>query len=69
MNYIEWAAEYADEAEKLQGIMNRVKEERKMARGEDINSVNQRLSVLYTMYLECKHTAKLLFSRAGDALA
>lgn len=65
MNYIEWSKEYFIDAEKIKQRLDVLKAERKYARVENIKNLNRRITMLYSMYLECKHTGRLLYNRAG----
>ncbi|MGN1112745.1 MAG: hypothetical protein ACI4RP_06020 [Acutalibacteraceae bacterium] len=68
MNYIEWAAEYQTEAQKLEKKITALKAALKSLRHSDQNGIlalKHRIAVLYSMYLDCEHTAKLLNSRGG----
>ncbi|MCQ4023179.1 MULTISPECIES: hypothetical protein [unclassified Ruminococcus] len=68
MNYFEWANEYWEEAAKLQEKISALKKRLIKASKVDANGVlalKQRIAVLYSMYLDCVHTAKLLQSRGG----
>lgn len=72
MDYIAWSQEYLCEAEKLKSKVNRLKSELKAYRGDNARDINRRITMLYSMYLECKHTAKYLSSRAestGECVA
>lgn len=69
MDYIEWSNEYFIESEKLKQILEALKKERSKYDGENIKELNRRITILYSMYLECRHTAKLLYDRAGGNIA
>lgn len=63
MNYIEWSNEYQIEADKLQCKLNALKKElnKKVRRNEPgILELKRRIAILYSMYLDCRHTAKIL---------
>ena len=68
MNYIEWAEEYHTEAQKLEKKISALKSRLKGICRSDENGVlalKHRIAVLYSMYLDCEHTAQLLRSRGG----
>lgn len=64
MDYIAWSQEYLLESEKIRAKVNRLKSELKTYKGDNARELNRRITILYSMYLECKHTAKYLSSRA-----
>lgn len=69
MNYIEWAKEYQTEADKLQGKLSKLRLElnKKLShRYDGILDLKQRIAILYSMYLDCRHTANLLAERGND---
>lgn len=72
MDYIAWAQEYLLEAEKLKEKVNCLKKELKIYRGDNTRELSRRITMLYSMYLECKHTAAYLRMRgesAGECVA
>lgn len=68
MNYIEWSNEYYLESQKLQEKITALNAELKSRSRSDENGVlalKHRIAVLYSMYLDCMHTAQVLSSRGG----
>ena len=61
MDYQNWANEYLTEAEALRQRVAALREELKTASCNQANELNRRIAILYTMYLECRHTGQLLF--------
>ena len=67
MNYILWSQEYFKEANIIKDKLSSLKLELSTChQSAAINEINRRMAVLYNMYLDCIHTAKLLKSR-GEA--
>ena len=60
MDYQKWAAEYAAEAETLRQRISALREELKTAGCNQANELTRRIAMLYSMYLECRHTGQLL---------
>ena len=60
MDYQNWANEYFTEAEALRQRVAALREELKTASCNQANELNRRIAMLYTMYLECRHTGQLL---------
>ena len=60
MEFTQLAREYCTETEILKRRMDMLKEQLKTARYSEAREINRRLAILYTMYLECRHTGKLL---------
>ena len=54
------AREYLAEAASLMRRMEELKKELKTAGCSESCEINRRLAILYTMYLECRHTGNLL---------
>ena len=67
MTYNEWAEEYLKEAEKIQEKITALKEYRETAPLPELKSIENRLRVLYQMYLDCIHTARTLTKKKGVA--
>lgn len=65
MNYIEWSKEYFIQAENIKRMVVKLKTEKKNANPDLLREYDRRITILYSMYLECKHTGELLYSRAG----
>lgn len=66
MNYIEWSKEYQIEADKLQTKLSALNCElkKKLSRNEGgVLDLKRRIAILYSMYLDCRHTAKVLADR------
>lgn len=68
-DYKHWAEDYSREAQRLKELSTKMKSGcHSMTREERMVALSQS-NMLYTMYLECRHTAKLLDSRAREALS
>lgn len=60
MNWNALAREYTEEAEALQKHITKLKCALKRASCSEQNELHRRIALLYTMYLECRHTGQLL---------
>ena len=62
MDYQTWSEEYRKEADKLQKHIQKLKQEAADCApgGAKQRELNGRIYTLYSMYLECKHTADYL---------
>ena len=59
-DFAQWAQEYLDEAAAIQARINDLREESKTATISQLADLRYRMAMLYTMYLECRHTGRLL---------
>ena len=59
MDYKAWAEDYAVQAQKIKEKLSAMKRE----------EYNRRAAILYSMYLDCRHTAELLQRRGGGTYA
>lgn len=67
MNYENWAKEYLNDSMKVKKAIDREKKNlEKSTKFEETQAINRRIQILRSMYYECKLTARLLQSRAGD---
>lgn len=60
MDYKKLASEYFTEATILNSYIKNLKREVKNKNAHDLNELNYRISLLYQMYLELKHTGEYL---------
>ena len=62
MDYQKWSEEYRQEADKLRERIRQLREESKhqLRGGAAYRALSGRIYTLYSMYLECKHTADYL---------
>ncbi len=67
MTYKEWANEYNETASIVEQKMKELKNELKTAPIDKLKELNTRICLLYQMYLDCRHTADLLYRRRGAA--
>lgn len=63
MDYSSWGMEYLREAETLKNHTAALRRELKGLTGEDEILMYRRISMMYTMYLECLHTGRFLLER------
>ena len=66
MDFLKWAQQYREEAQRIRAYIKTVREEAKGNPEKILESRERdgRLYTLYGMYLECKHTADLLEEHA-----
>ena len=69
MDYSKWAAEYFIEAEKIYKMLYVLKKQYKEQKEETNRELARRMMILYSMYLDCKHTGELLSRRGGENIA
>ena len=68
MEYTEWALEYKSDLENIKNMIDRLKEERILKQpSKNRILLEDRISSLYEMYLECRLTYRLLETRANGA--
>lgn len=65
MTYQEWADDYLNESNKLKAKISEIKEQMPSMPVQALQLAEQRVSSLYTMYLECLQTYRLLSKRTG----
>lgn len=63
MDYSCWGMQYLREAETLKSHAAALRQKLKGLTGEDTILMYRRISMLYTMYLECLHTGRFLLER------
>ncbi len=64
MDYRTWSEEYFAEADRVRERLERLRRE-PLPQSRDEHLLRQRrAAILYNMYLECLHTARLLAARA-----
>jgi hypothetical protein len=62
MDFNEWGQEYLQESQQLRLRIDTLRAQLKTAGHKEANELNRRIYMLYSMYLECKHTGLLLQS-------
>lgn len=67
MTYSEWAEEYKKSADAVKEKILILKEQLAYAAADELKGINNRISILYQMYLDCMDTANKLKSRKGVA--
>lgn len=65
MDFTAWSQEYWDEAARVRARMDLVKKEGFPENREEERLQKRRLTILYSMYLDCTRTAKILSRRAA----
>lgn len=63
MNYQKWGEEYLEEAERIKEKIHSIKTSAPPQTHEERLQKMRRTSILYDMYLECRHTGRLLKNR------
>ena len=67
INYALWANEYEEQMQTLNRKIETLKKERKICTAVCTElELNKRINGLYSMYLECKHTAQMMRNRAKE---
>lgn len=65
MEYKNWALEYREQERVLKEKIDKLKKERKIIQSSELRKkLEDRIYVLYGMYLDCVHIAELLEGRA-----
>ncbi len=59
-DFASWSQEYLLEAEALRRRVAVLRSELAAAPCSQCSDLNRRIAILYTMYLECRHTGQLL---------
>ncbi len=62
--YIKWAQEYRDQEQVIAGLIKKYKSNRKRPLTPYEESYDRKLSDLYMMQLDCRHTARDLEEKA-----
>lgn len=65
MNYKIWAEDYLAQAELIKEKLAVLKKTEKEKPEENKMELNRRVTILYSMYLDCRHTAAFLADRGG----
>lgn len=66
MTFQEWADEYTDSAVKLKNRIALLKKELLTAPAAEIRDLSNRISIMYSMYLDCMKTADILRKKKGE---
>lgn len=72
INYADWSDEYRAEADKLAQKVSKLKKElAKKERNKEsgVLDLKRRITILYSMYLDCRKTAEILAEKGGDGYA
>lgn len=65
MTYSEWAEEYRQSAEQVKQKISDLRAERDTVSALQQRSIDNRIKILYGMYLDCMHTYEILARRRG----
>ncbi len=68
IDYCNWGKEYLIEAERMKKRLEEIRRESVPMSTEERISALQRANILYSMYLECRNTGRLLSVR-GESFA
>ena len=66
MTYQEWANDYLNESVKLKAKIAEIKEQMPSMPVQALQLAEQRVSSLYTMYLDCLYAYGILSKRSGE---
>lgn len=66
MTYQEWSEEYRQSAAALQEKLTGLKLQYRTAPPDKLQELRFRIATLYSMYLDCAATARLLAARKGE---
>ncbi|WP_085832629.1 hypothetical protein [Clostridium merdae] len=64
MDYMSWGEEYLTEAKELKNRVDFLRNQRKEATANEAKDMDLRIAIIYSMYLDCRETGKLLQSYA-----
>lgn len=62
MDFIRWGEEYLEEARVLKARVDVLRHQLKSAEPSQARDLNERIYILYSMYLDCRETGRLLKS-------
>lgn len=70
MDYMSWGEEYLTEARVLKNRVDFLRNQRKEATANEAKELDLRIAIIYSMYLDCRETGKLLqnYAKRGAAL-
>lgn len=60
MNYKDWSNQYYLQEKSLKEYIKKLRTKTRVARPSELKDLNYRISLLYSMYLEVKHTGRYL---------
>lgn len=66
MTFQEWSDEYVDSAVKLKNRIDELRRELLTAPPAELQDLSNRISILYSMYLDCMKTADILRKKKGE---
>lgn len=64
MDYTSWGEEYLNEAQALKARIDSLRRQLKTAAPNEAKELNERVALMYSMYLDCRETGRLLQSFA-----
>ncbi len=67
MNYLSWSNEYSQSAKLIAERIQILRSQQDTAPISQLRELNDRIYMLYTMYLDCQHTADKLYKRRKQA--
>lgn len=66
MDFMSWGEEYLQEAQVLKARTDCLRQQLKAATPNQAKELNERITLLYSMYLDCRETGRLLQSFAKE---
>ena len=69
MDYMSWGEEYLEEARALKARVDCLRKQLKTATPNEAKELNERITLMYSMYLDCRETGRLLQSFAKERRA
>lgn len=66
MDYMSWGEEYLEEAQMLKIRIDCLRKQLKAATPNEAKELNERITLMYSMYLDCRETGRLLQSFAKE---
>lgn len=66
INYNNWGDEYFSQADIIRCKLDKLRKEAPLQKHDERLLTENRISILYSMYLECRFTGRLLHSKAQE---
>ena len=66
MDYTSWGEEYLEEARALKARVDCLRKQLKNTTPNEAKELNERITLMYSMYLDCRETGRLLKSFAKE---
>lgn len=66
MDFMSWGEEYLEEAHGIKTRIDFLRSQLKTATANEGKELNERIALMYSMYLDCRETGRLLQSLATE---